>query len=79
MTKEDFLKNLKEAIIFNEYKDRPMSTIENFNNMCIRKYGEGNYRNIALRIINYQVDTYDEEVYSQNQYKERRTHANKRI
>lgn len=57
--KELFKKQLIETKIFLEYKDEPIYNIEIFNNKMIRKYGKGNYREVALKITNYQIDKYD--------------------
>lgn len=62
--RELFKKQLIEAKIFEENKHEPIGNIERFNAKCIKKYGKGNYREVALRIINYQVERYDHNLYS---------------
>lgn len=57
--KEIFKKQLIDARIFLEYKDEPIYNIEIFNQRMIKKYGKGNYRDVALKITNYQIEKYD--------------------
>ena len=71
MTKEEFKKQLIDTKIFLERKDNVVSNVERFLEDCIKKYGPGDYRAVAFKVINYQIDKYKNELYSQDDLRKR--------
>lgn len=64
MNKEEFKQRLLETKIYLENKDKPISNISKFNLRCTKLYGPSHqthisYNDIALRIMNYQIDKFD--------------------
>lgn len=71
MTRDEFKKQLIDTKIFLERKDQVLSNVERFLEDCIRQYGQGDYRGVAYRVINYQIDKYRNELYSQDDLRKR--------
>lgn len=49
---------MKEDIIFSLYKDKPLVNSKKFTEQIKSKFGEVNTKELHLRIVNYQIDTY---------------------
>lgn len=70
------MEKYKEELIFMLYKDKPLK-VNYFKRMVSEKYNLKEYVDLYRRIVNYQIDTYGEQLNSLNNVRFT-THGNER-